>query len=225
MKLKMSAYSLDLIYEYQVITKTEKRPRTEEEKRERKLPLQSYLGLPGSPKHLVNMIELPVDQEGLRDTVVNNICGPALVFDTLEDSESYQLYCRKKKKRHGTLLVLDQGLAVGGDGLGEGNNTVDLAIEKNMSKKDYRLPFVFGSLPLDAQDDYKSLKAAFENGREVLSALKNYQSALASEQDVEEKKIELDRVESETKELESKLHRNDRDSSNKSGGKKKKRRT
>ena len=117
--------------------------RTEQEKREGKLPLPTIQWeiergqIPGRPCYMVNEIQLKPEHEDLRDTVFWNALRNTVIFDTMEEATEYRDYLLREDKPLMSMYSRD-GRRILQDGVRDPNQG---------EYKRKRVPLVFGYTP------------------------------------------------------------------------------
>ena len=112
------------------------RPRNENEKAERKLPLPAINFNRGNPTYLVNLIELPVSKEHLRDTVFYEIYHNSILIDNIDCAKEYRKHLNGINAIAPPIYTRD-GTKLASNGLMTPNKT------------NQNLQFVYGEMPLE----------------------------------------------------------------------------
>ena len=155
-KDRVAAWSLETMSHYEHHARGEpSRSRSKQEMLQGRLNLPAFWkrgeeAANGNPEYLVNLIQLPSDNEYLRDTVFYNMFGTAILFDDLETLMAYRKECITRKRRTSHAYTRS-GDFVPRDGFLDPRNKINL--EAQPSNRD----FVFGAMPVAHTADYKRL--------------------------------------------------------------------
>ena len=179
-KLKAKSMAVDQLLPFQCsLPGGKSRERTPAEKAAKILPLPNQGTSPGEPKYAVNELQLLDHHEHLRDTVFWKLLNKMLVFDDLAKLEEYREFMRSKKRDHGMLLALREGVKVDSSGILDPSAT----LERDMARREQQgrppLPFCFGSLPQGETEECRNLAAACQHGVHVVAGLKALEEARA----------------------------------------------
>ena len=98
-----------------------RRPRTPREVASKSLPLGDMSGVNGFIDFAVNIIQLPPNEENLRDTLFWNVYSRTMVFHTSEQGQEYMKECRKKRQQCPTIICFRDGIKIMSSGLMGGN--------------------------------------------------------------------------------------------------------
>jgi len=184
--LRAKSMAVDQLLPFQCMLPGGKsRERTDAEIAAKCLPLPSQGASPGQPKYVVNELQLLDHHEHLRDTVFWKLLNKMLVFDDLAKLEKYREFIRSKKRDHGMLLALKEGVKVDSSGILDPSAT----LERDMARREQQgrppLPFCFGSLPQGETDECRNLAAACQHGAHVVAGLQALEKARAIEAGVQ----------------------------------------
>jgi len=119
---RLLCYSMQTVQSFFVQEGRNRRKRNEAERLSASLPLGLNEAPPdGFISYAVNMIELPPNNEYLRDTLFWSLYGKTMVFRTSAQALSYMQSCRTRKQSCPTLLCTADGMKIQGSGLMGGN--------------------------------------------------------------------------------------------------------
>ncbi|CAM9801278.1 unnamed protein product [Pylaiella littoralis] len=122
----------------------------------RQLPLR-HLDDPGFVGYLVNMIQLPDEHEGLRDTLFSALFGSMVMFDSHDNAHAYQVRCKMSSKLSLPILVEEDGVSIERTGYTAPAKDPDAI---------HRLKAVFGAMQ-------PHLTTEFKRARRSISLLKD----------------------------------------------------
>eukprot|EP00752_Nemacystus_decipiens_P004173 g3816.t1 len=139
----------------------ENRPRNAAEMAAKQLPLRN-LKAQGFKGYLANMIQLPEDQEHLRDTLFSALYGSMVMFDTHDNAHAYQVRCKRSGNIALPILVEEDGASL------ERNGYMPPAKDPEVLN---RLKQVYGAMPPHLTPEFKKTDQYIKQLKNLIRAL------------------------------------------------------
>ena len=170
---KVKSWSLSRMKKFR---KPDGSSRNDADMKQRALPLQKISGLAGSPRYVVNMIELENENEYLRDSLFFAIFDRTILFADSESALAYQRKIFDLGQRPPTLLTM-KGDKFRGDGMFDPNLQV---------RNDKEPQVMFGEQPYRKREDYTNLKIEVEIADNLMSLVQRRDEAVQKHEEYKE---------------------------------------
>eukprot|EP00903_Cladosiphon_okamuranus_P018047 g16608.t1 len=154
----------------------ENRGRNAAEMASKQLPLRQLKDR-GFKGYLVNMIQLPDEDEHLRDTLFSALYGSMVMFDTHDNAHAYQVRCKNSGNMSLPILVEEDGASL------ERNGYMPPARDPDVLN---RLKQVYGAMPPQLTPEYKKIDRYTKQLKDLIRALEHVVVAEAEVTEVEQ---------------------------------------